>query len=249
MARVGAGCVLVGMGCVQINGEDGDGWAYGCSGVAASQGVAERHQILRCRFLFRGLFFLGLPLSNPILRLALAWHVLHCVDVVPAECRFWHPPCGARPGAACSQNKPGHEQQRQGSSLPVGPLPFLNFLHRGQGTALGGIRTTSLSGCNTFAVPGRQIPVESARTERETSQSHRSILRGNGREDAHGCHQDVRTAPHHRREARAPRARPASLVINRVQSTTLIASRCGGQVVQMHSWGASASRPSGEKPI
>ena len=96
-----------------------------------------------------------------------AWHVLHCVDVVPAECRFWHPPCGARPGAACSQNKPGHEQQRQGSSLPVGPLPFLNFLHRGQGTALGGIRTTSLSGCNTFAVPGRQIPVESARTERE----------------------------------------------------------------------------------
>ena len=70
MARVGAGCVLVGMGCVQINGEDGDGWAYGCSGVAASQGVAERHQILR-RFLFRGhLFFLGLPLSNPILRLA-----------------------------------------------------------------------------------------------------------------------------------------------------------------------------------
>ena len=65
------------------------------------------------------------------------------------------------------QNKPGHEQQRQGSSLPVGPLPFLNFLHRGQGTALGGIRTTSLSGCNTFAVPGHQIPVESARTERE----------------------------------------------------------------------------------
>ena len=62
LARVGAGCVLVGMGCVQINGEDGDGWAYGCSGVAASQGVAERHQILR-RFLFRGhLFFLGLPL-------------------------------------------------------------------------------------------------------------------------------------------------------------------------------------------
>ena len=174
-----------------------------------------------------------------------AWHVLHCVDVVPAECRFWHPPCGARPGAACSQNKPGHEQQRQGSSLPVGPLPFLNFLHRGQGTALGGIRTTSLSGCNTFAVPGRQIPVESARTERETSQSHRSILRGNGREDAHGCHQDVRTAPHHRREARAPRARPTSLVINWVQSTTLIASRCGGQVVQMHSWGAGASRPSG----
>ena len=96
-----------------------------------------------------------------------AWHVLHCVDVVPAECRFWHPPCGARPGAACSQNKPGHEQQRQGSSLPVGPLPFLNFLHRGQGTALGGIRTTSLSGCNTFAVSGRQIRVESARTERE----------------------------------------------------------------------------------
>ena len=70
LTRVGAGCVLVGMGCVQINGEDGDGWAYGCSGVAASQGVAERHQILRCRFLFRGLFFLGLPLSNPILRLA-----------------------------------------------------------------------------------------------------------------------------------------------------------------------------------
>ena len=35
MTRVGAGCVLVGMGCVQINGEDGDGWAYGCSGVAA----------------------------------------------------------------------------------------------------------------------------------------------------------------------------------------------------------------------
>ena len=99
--------------------------------------------------------------------LVFAWHVLHCVDVVPAECRFWHPPCGARPGAACSQNKPGHEQQQQGSSLPVGPLPFLNFLHRGQGTALGGIRTTSLSGCNTFAVPGRQIPVESARTERE----------------------------------------------------------------------------------
>ena len=84
-----------------------------------------------------------------------------------------------------------------------------------------------------------------AHRERETSQSHRSILRGNGREDAHGCHQDVRTAPHHRREARAPRARPTSLVINRVQSTTLIASRCGGQVVQMHSWGASASRPSG----
>ena len=96
-----------------------------------------------------------------------AWHVLHCVDVVPAECRFWHPPCGARPGAACSQNKPGHEQQQQGSSLPVGPLPFLNFLHRGQGTALGGIRMTSLSDCNAFAVPGRQIPVESARTERE----------------------------------------------------------------------------------
>ena len=89
------------------------------------------------------------------------WHVLHCVAVVPAECHSWHPP------AACSQNEPGHEQQRQGSSLPVGPLPFLNFLHRGQGTALGGIRTTSLSGCNTFAVPGRQIPVESARTERE----------------------------------------------------------------------------------
>ena len=99
-----------------------------------------------------------------------AWHVLHCVDVVPAECRFWHPPCGARPGAACSQNKPGHEQQRQGSSLPVGPLPFLNFLHRGQGTALGAIRTTSLSGCNAFAVPGRQISVESARTERDSSE-------------------------------------------------------------------------------
>ena len=175
-----------------------------------------------------------------------AWHVLHCVDVVPAECRFWHPPCGARPGAACSQNKPGHEQQRQGSSLPVGPLPFLNFLHRGQGTALGGIRTTSLSGwqyvCGPRTPDTRRI---CARRERETSQSHRSKLRGNGREDAHGCHQDVRTAPHHRREARAPRARPTSLVINWVQSTTLIASRCGGQVVQMHSWGASASRPSG----
>ena len=84
-----------------------------------------------------------------------------------------------------------------------------------------------------------------AHRERETSQSHRSILRGNGREDAHGCHQDARTAPHHRREARAPRARPTSLVINWVQSTRLIASRCGWQVVQMHSWGASTSRPSG----
>ena len=65
------GRVCVGWhGMCANNGEDGDGWAYGCSGVAASQGVAERHQILRCRFLFRGLFFLGLPLSNPILRLA-----------------------------------------------------------------------------------------------------------------------------------------------------------------------------------
>ena len=99
-----------------------------------------------------------------------AWHVLHCVDVVPAECRFWHPPCGARPGAACSQNKPGHEQQRQGSPLSVGPLPFLYLPHRGQGTALGAIRTTSLSGCNAFAVPGRQISVESARTERDSSE-------------------------------------------------------------------------------
>jgi len=46
-------------------------------------------------------------------------------------------------------------------------------------------------------------------------------------------------------EKQERRARPTSLVINWVQSTTLIASRCGGQVVQMHSWGASASRPSG----
>ena len=175
-----------------------------------------------------------------------AWHVLHCVDVVPAECRFWHPPCGARPGAACSQNKPGHEQQQQGSSLPVGPLPFLNFLHRGQGTAVGAIQDHVVEWlqyvCGPRTPDTRRI---CAHRERETSQSHRSILRGNGREDAHGCHQDVRTAPHHRREARAPRARPTSLVINRVQSTTLIASRCGGQVVQMHSWGAGASRPSG----
>ena len=175
-----------------------------------------------------------------------AWHALHCVDVVPAECRFWHPPCGARPGAACSQNKPGHEQQRQGSSLPVGPLPFLNFLHRGQGTALGGIRTTSLSGCNTFAVPGRQIPVESARTERE--RQVRAIAQNCG---AMGVRMRMAatkmSAP--RRTTAEKQERPTSLVINRVQSTTLIASRCGGQVVQMHSWGASASRPSGEKPI
>ena len=141
-----------------------------------------------------------------------AWHVLHCVDVVPAECRFWHPPCGARPGAACSQNKPGHEQQRQGSSLLVSPLPFLYLPHRVQGIALGAIGTTSLSGCNALRSQTPDIRRICAHRERERSQSHRSILRGNGHEDAHGCHEDVRTAPHHRREART--SGPTSLVIN-----------------------------------
>jgi len=164
LARVGAGCVLVGMGCVQINGEDGDGWAYGCSGVAASQGVAERHQILRCRFLFRGLFFLGLPLSNPILRLArtaLCRRRTSRVQILASAMRreAWRRMLTeqARARAAAARVLVA------GRSLA---LPKL-LAPRGQGTALGGIRTTSLSGCNTFAVPGRQIPVESARTKRQ----------------------------------------------------------------------------------
>ena len=242
LTRVGAGCVLVGMGCVQINGEDGDGWAYGCSGVAASQGVAERHQILRCRFLFRGLFFLGLPLSNPILRLArtaLCRRRTSRVQILASAMR--------RKAWRRMLTEQARARAAAARVLVAGrSLALPKLLAPRAGHCFGWHQDHVVEWlqyvCGPRTPDTRRI---CAHRERETSQSHRSILRGNGREDAHGCHQDVRTAPHHRREARAPRARPTSLVINRVQSTTLIAPRCGGQVVQMHSWGASASRPSG----
>ena len=167
MTRVGAGCELVGMGCVQINGEDGDGWAYGCSGVAASQGVAERHQILRCRFLFRGLFFLGLPLSNPILRLArtaLCRRRTSRVQILASAMRreAWRRMLTEQTRARAAAAR----VLVAGRSLA---LPKLLAPRAGH-CFVGGIRTTSLSGCNTFAVPGRQISVESARTERDSSE-------------------------------------------------------------------------------
>ena len=197
------------MGCVQINGEDGDGWAYGCSGVAASQGVAERHQILRCRFLFRGLFFLGLPLSNPILRLArtaLCRRRTSRVQILASAMR--------REAWRRMLTEQARARAAAARVLVAGrSLALPKLLAPRAGHCFGWHQDHVVEWlqyvCGPRTPDTRRI---CAHRERETSQSHRSILRGNGREDAHGCHQDVRTAPHHRREARAPRARPTSLV-------------------------------------
>ena len=219
-------------GKMRATGEGRGGWAYGRSDVASIQGLAELHQIMRC-------FLLGLPLSKLILHLArtaLCRRRTSRVPLLASARRMLTERARARAAAA--------RVIVVGRSLRSLALPILAAPRAGLwfGCHQDDVVEWLQCVCGPRTPDTRRI---CAHRERETSQSHRSILRGNGREDAHGCHQDVRTAPHHRREARAPRARPASLVINRVQSTTLIASRCGGQVVQMHSWGASASRPSG----
>ena len=164
LTRVGAGCVLVGMGCVQINGEDGDGWAYGCSGVAASQGVAQRHQILRCRFLFRGLFFLGLPLSNPILRLArtaLCRRRTSRVQILASAMR--------REAWRRMLTEQARARAAAARVLVAGrSLALPKLLAPRAGHCFGWHQDHVVEWLQyTFAVPGRQIPVESARTERE----------------------------------------------------------------------------------
>lgn len=188
------GRVCVGWhGMCANNGEDGDGWAYGCSGVAASQGVAERHQILRC-------FFLGLPLSKLILHLArtaLCRRRTSRVPLLASARRMLTERARARAAAA--------RVIVVGRSLRSLALPILAAPRAGLwfGCHQDDVVEWLQCVCGPRTPDIRRI---CAHKERETSRSHRSILRGNGREDAHGCHQDVRTAPHHRREARAPRA-------------------------------------------
>ena len=229
---------MLGMGCVQINGEDGDGWAYGCSGVAASQGVAERHQILRCRFLFRGLFFLGLPLSNPILRLArtaLCGRRTSRVQILASAMRreAWRRMLTeqARARAAAARVLVA------GRSLALPKLlaPRAGHCfgwHQDHVVEWLAIRLRS---------PDARYP-SNLRAQRERQVRAIALYCG-----AMGVRMRMAatkmSAP--RRTTAEKQERPTSLVINRVQSTTLIASQCGGQVVQMHSWGASASRPSG----